>query len=212
VTALELRHPIPDPEPTEEATSLVKWLRRYGVPDDICDRLEQAVTDLTEWADELATTLEEHEGHIEQQDQELDRLRAKVEWARDILDDEPPELIEGERSTSDGEHPTINLRHPSGRVIPIDEEMTGIIKSLWARGICTHGCCQESQRGMAYIGFGSLAERDIAEDAANAFRALVPAAAEWEWRPYPESGTPAVLTVSIPRQELASVERAVSGA
>jgi hypothetical protein len=208
MTAVDLRHPIPDPEPASEATSLVDWLRRYGVPGD---RLEQAVADLTEWADELATRLEEHEGHIAQQDRELDRLRSKIEWARDILDDEPPELIEGERSTSAGDHPTVNVRHPDGRVIPIDEEMTGIIKGLWDRGILTNWCCQEGVDGMAHIGFGSL-RADIAKNAALAFRALVPDSREWGWWPFPEHGRPAVLAVAIPREELANVERAVNEA
>jgi hypothetical protein len=215
MTVTHLRHPIPETDPADEAAQLIGWLRLYGVPTDVCDRLDQAVEDLAALVDdEAADKVEELKG-------EVASLRERIADARIALDGDAeddwqgPELVEGERSTQGGDHPTINLRAPWGDVIPIDEELTGIIAALWARGIPTAWCCQDDgwrsqgdSHGFAAIGLGGF-DADTAETAEDAFRSLVPAAVDWWWRRYPEKD-PTIRQVLIPRDKLDHVEQCLA--
>jgi hypothetical protein len=178
-----LRHPIPETTPLAEARQLVTWLRQWGAPTDICDRLEAAIEGrVVELMAELAE-LSEIAGDDSDDDWDGD------DW-------ELPELVEGQRLPV--RHATVVLRHPGGDLIPIDEELAGVVAGLWAHGVRTAWCCQEDKPGYAGIGL-------IGEDAVAKFRELLPAASRWEWREARDKVF--VPAVFIPRDELAGVER-----
>lgn len=178
VTALAgLRPPIPEVAPLDEGRQLVDWLRHAGVNHEVCERLDQVLDDLVRERHDL--------------EEELD----------DLLDDDPfgPEYVEGQHVPV--RHATVVLRHPSGALIPIDEELRGVIAGLWSRGIGTAWRYQENKAGLAAIGLSD-------DDAVTKFQALVPASTRWEWRPADaQTWVPAVF---VPRDELADVERLVT--
>jgi hypothetical protein len=211
------RPPIPDPEPIDEARQLVGWLRDEGVDRDVVDRLEQVidglVVDIGELAEENDTLIEEKE----RLDDRVGWLEDKIAAARSGLEDIVGDLgddhdgkdyyaddgsrVEGERQPAGpySRHPTINVRSPWGRMIPIDEELAPIISGLWRRGIKTCGCCQETTPGKAFISFDD-------SEAETAVQSLVPAAASWNWI---KTGWGRI--VDIPRSELRAMAELLDG-
>ena len=57
-------------------------------------------------------------------------------------------------------HPTVALTVGSGHVVDVDVELAAIVGLLWAIGIRTSSCCQETQPGLASIAPLTLADME----------------------------------------------------
>jgi hypothetical protein len=56
------------------------------------------------------------------------------------------------------EHPQVQVTHPSGDLIEVDEDIVLLLNRMWRRGIYTMSSCQD-QDGRVWVEFG--AQRDV---------------------------------------------------